>query len=176
MKPADPSAKGWNGFSLVEVAIALGIISFGLVSVVGLLPVGLTSTRQAYQQAQAAQNLNMIAACLQGASQISGTYTALAPFNNAANKALVTWVTKQTAQDGKIILLDESGCPTSDVTQASSLALIQITTVEQGFTPARAHIAVAWPAMGVSATCDGTNFTLTNQQGYLETVVYIHAR
>jgi len=36
-----------GGFSLIEVVIALGIVAFGLVSVIGLLPVGLQSFRQA---------------------------------------------------------------------------------------------------------------------------------
>ena len=36
-----------RGFSLVEVTMALGIISFGMVSVLGLIPVGLNTMRQA---------------------------------------------------------------------------------------------------------------------------------
>ena len=39
--------KNKNAFSLVEVTLALGIISFGLVAVMGLMPVGLTTMRQA---------------------------------------------------------------------------------------------------------------------------------
>ena len=39
--------KNRRAFSLVEVTLALGIISFSLVAVLGLMPVGLTTMRQA---------------------------------------------------------------------------------------------------------------------------------
>ncbi len=42
-------------FSLVEVTIAIGIISFGLVAIVGLMPVGLVTMRQAMDQTIEAQ-------------------------------------------------------------------------------------------------------------------------
>jgi prepilin-type N-terminal cleavage/methylation domain-containing protein len=54
------------GFSLIEVVIALGIISFALVAVIGLLPTGLNSQRQAVNQAFGAQTLNDVAQGIQG--------------------------------------------------------------------------------------------------------------
>lgn len=39
-----------NGFSLVEVALALAILSVGMVGVLALLPVGLDSARQVYAE------------------------------------------------------------------------------------------------------------------------------
>jgi uncharacterized protein (TIGR02598 family) len=160
-------------FSLCEVALALGIVSFALIAVIGLLPVGLVSARQANQQAQAAQCLNMISACLQGATYSSGTSTALAPYN--VSPALLSWNSNTAALEGQTILLDENGWPTTDQSRAAMLALVQVTP-SQGFSPSRAHIAVAWPAIGASATWSGANFTLTNQRGFMESVVYIHVR
>ena len=52
---------GTIGFSLVEVTMAIGIISFGLLSVMGLIPVGLDTLRKAMDQtveAQIVQKLN----------------------------------------------------------------------------------------------------------------------
>lgn len=43
------------GFSLVEVAVALGIAAVGLVVMVGLLPVGLGASRDGVAELQAAQ-------------------------------------------------------------------------------------------------------------------------
>src|SRR5438067_2326768 len=43
-----------NGFSLVEVTIALGIGAFCLIAIFGLLPVGLTSNRNSVEQTKAA--------------------------------------------------------------------------------------------------------------------------
>lgn len=44
-----------TGFSLVEVTIALGIVSFALISVMGLMPVGLSTMREAMDQTTEAQ-------------------------------------------------------------------------------------------------------------------------
>ena len=50
-----------TGFSLVEVTLAIGIVSFGLLTVVGVIPVGMSTLRQAMDQtveAQIVQKLN----------------------------------------------------------------------------------------------------------------------
>lgn len=45
-----PSHKGAaSGFSLVEIAMALGIVSFALVALIGMLPVGLRTAADAIQ-------------------------------------------------------------------------------------------------------------------------------
>ena len=41
------------GFSLVEIVIALGVISFALVAIIGLLPIGLASNRGTIQETRA---------------------------------------------------------------------------------------------------------------------------
>ena len=47
-----PSTSG--GFSMVELTLALGIIAFALIAIVGLLPVGLTASRSAADDTQTA--------------------------------------------------------------------------------------------------------------------------
>lgn len=54
-------------FSLVEVTMALGIVSFCLVAVVGLLPVGLQTAKNSREQAAAAVCVEQIAAAVEGA-------------------------------------------------------------------------------------------------------------
>lgn len=44
-----------RAFSLVEVTIALGIVSFALISVLGMMPVGLSTMRAAMDQTTEAQ-------------------------------------------------------------------------------------------------------------------------
>lgn len=39
-----------RGFSLVEIALAIGLLAFGMVSIIGLLPVGLTTFREAMER------------------------------------------------------------------------------------------------------------------------------
>lgn len=46
-------ARRGPGFSLVEVVIALGVISFALVAIIGLLPIGLASNRGTIQETRA---------------------------------------------------------------------------------------------------------------------------
>ncbi|MBA3960367.1 MAG: hypothetical protein H0X40_00495 [Chthoniobacterales bacterium] len=52
------------GFSLIEVTLAIGIVGFGLIAIMGLLPVGLTSNRNAAEQAAATGILTSIASDL----------------------------------------------------------------------------------------------------------------
>lgn len=54
-----------QGFSLVEVVLALGVISFSLVSLLGLLPVGLNSLRDALQINTQAQIIQSVASEIQ---------------------------------------------------------------------------------------------------------------
>lgn len=49
-----PSPRCSRAFSLVEVALALGILAVGMVGVMALLPVGLDSARQVYNETSAA--------------------------------------------------------------------------------------------------------------------------
>lgn len=63
------------GFSLIEVVIALGIISFALVAVIGLLPTGLSSQREAVNQAFGTQALNDVAQAVQGIYLTNGVAT-----------------------------------------------------------------------------------------------------
>ena len=44
----------WRAFSLVEITLALGIVTFALVGVVGVLPVAMTSSRQSFDKNRAA--------------------------------------------------------------------------------------------------------------------------
>jgi type II secretory pathway pseudopilin PulG len=46
-------ARKVHGFSLVEIVIALGVISFALVAIIGLLPIGLASGRATIQETRA---------------------------------------------------------------------------------------------------------------------------
>ncbi|HWL50921.1 MAG TPA: hypothetical protein VNQ90_00695 [Chthoniobacteraceae bacterium] len=51
-----------RGFSLVEVTLALGIASFCLIAILGLIPVGLNSTQTAMEQTQATNIISNIIA------------------------------------------------------------------------------------------------------------------
>lgn len=53
------------GFSLVEVTMALGVISFALVALVGMLPVGMSNFRQAIDNQTQAEIVQQVASEVQ---------------------------------------------------------------------------------------------------------------
>ena len=70
-------------FSLIEVTLALGIVAFALVALMGLLPTGLSTQQLSQEEAEAASTLNMVATAVQGARFVgrsSGNATYSLPF------------------------------------------------------------------------------------------------
>lgn len=69
-----------TAFSLVEVTLALGIASFALIAVFGLLPVGVSSNRTSLEQTGAASLLTAVAADMRAAPiMASGSSTSRSP-------------------------------------------------------------------------------------------------
>lgn len=64
-----------RGFSLVEVTMALGLVSFAVVTIMGLLPTGLSVLRQAMNQTIEAQIVRTV-----------GAASVIAPFTNLSGK------------------------------------------------------------------------------------------
>ena len=58
-----------RGFSLVEVVLALGIITFGLIAVMGLLPTGLRLTKQSADEVAAVNIMTGISVDIQSVEQ-----------------------------------------------------------------------------------------------------------
>jgi type II secretory pathway pseudopilin PulG len=88
-----PLLAGAKAFSLVEVVVALGISTFVLVILVGLLPVGLLSNRNAIQETQTVNLLQMITADrLNSPAANASTIYQLPPLNNAATVSSTLWV------------------------------------------------------------------------------------
>jgi type II secretory pathway pseudopilin PulG len=56
------SSRGSQGFSLVEVVLALGIVTFVIVALIGLLPVGLRQASDSEKETRAVNILGAIAA------------------------------------------------------------------------------------------------------------------
>lgn len=52
MRRVDPSRKGRGGFSLIEIAIALGVISAGMIPLLGLMSVGFSTMKESQSQMQ----------------------------------------------------------------------------------------------------------------------------
>lgn len=139
MKTFFPWIRRRDAFSLTEVVLALGLVSFCLLAVVGLLPVGLKSISRAHEESAAANALNQISEALRNAVDDSGTYTAVGfPAINWQRGASVKTVT---------VPLSLGGQPTN-LSGARMLAEIKLTPPPDRASPGCAQIAIFWPPEG----------------------------
>ena len=136
-KPSGPR----TGFSLVEVVLALGLVSFCLLAIVGLLPVGLKAMKNASGESAAANALNQLTDALRNATaNSSGAYSAAGSFSN------ITWVLSG-ASNGISTNLSLNGVPTAGPADTRLVARIEIVPPSSdGTMPGRARVSVAWPA------------------------------
>jgi type II secretory pathway pseudopilin PulG len=144
-----------RAFSLVEVTMSLGIVSFALIAVLGLLPVGLRSVKNANEQAGAANVLNAIADSLRTAgSTDSVLYTnhfsgQTIQYSMGGASLTNTWTN---------LKLDGSQETAADPKRISAVA--NITPPASPMTPGYAVISVAWPAQaGPSWNADTQTWT-----------------
>ncbi|XHR28345.1 MAG: hypothetical protein ACFUZC_20800 [Chthoniobacteraceae bacterium] len=142
-----------SGFSLVEVAMALGVAGFCLSSIVALLPVGIENTRSSIEQTAAASIAREVSADLRLA--VSGTkqVSPLFQFRVPQSGESASGNTPQT------VYLDQSGVPAAGGVGSGPVAggsTFSRYRVSVGFTPPNAgertatavRILVTWPALG----------------------------
>lgn len=137
-----------RAFSLVEVVLALGLVSFCLLAIVGLLPVGLRSVKNANEESAAANALNQMASAIRNATTTDGiTYLANGAFTEMAWN--MDGATKSFTQ-----ALALSGQP--DAANVRLQGHVILIAPASSTSPGRAQISVAWPA---SATWSGGQWT-----------------
>ena len=163
MKTLSHARLSWRrhtAFSLVEVTLALGIVSFCLLSLTGLLTTGLTSVRESRDEAAAGAFLERLTQSLDSALvDSSGTnYHAIGVYSN------VTWSLGQAAQTYQLDKISASGQPSS--TDPRFVARVEITPPDDTMTSGRAIIRIAWPA---TAKWSESSQSWTNAQGSVST-------
>jgi uncharacterized protein (TIGR02598 family) len=119
-------------FSLVEVTLALGIASFALIGIFGLLPVGITSNQTSLEQTAAASLARAIVADLRCTPLTSGT--------SATFHILIPSATTQQLRFREDGSLDPTG------TTARYLAYITFPNTPTGKTATPIRILLTWPA------------------------------
>lgn len=125
------------GFSLVEVVVALGIVTFCLLALIGLLPTGFLSARNAREEAAATVVLAQASEAIREASSSgANSYTALGSWSN------LTWVLGGTAttEDYALTL---GGVPTAN--DARLKVRVELQPPTDSHSGGRAMISVAWP-------------------------------
>jgi len=140
-----------RAFSLVEVVVALGLFSFCIVAITGLLSVGLGSTRSVVNEAGAVN----IAASVFGAWDVqeSGTAGLTVP-------GLFTDLPALSASTSQRFFFDQSGVQVEDATAAAFEVLY--TTVAEGEAPAvvtTLDLTFRWPVGGADNSVQTRRFT-----------------
>lgn len=131
-----------GAFSLVEVTLALGIITFCLVTLFGLLPIGLRSNQAAAEQTAANGILSAVMADLRSTPALSGTSTQFS----------ISIPTDPTTKPSPATLYFTSDGQSSSVAQARYRMTVSF--LPNGTAPANgtsraatlAELEVSWPA------------------------------
>jgi uncharacterized protein (TIGR02598 family) len=130
--------RGKDGFSLVEVTLALGIATFCLIAVFGIIPVGVHTNRNATSQTAAT---NLMAAVVADLRATPTSSTTSAQFG-------ITFGTNTT------LYFDGMGQFTTSLTTNSRY---QLNVTWSGSTGLRyADVKVTWPAAATPANATGS--------------------
>jgi uncharacterized protein (TIGR02598 family) len=175
MKKRKPSIRA---FSLVEVTVALGVIVFCLLTIIGLLAVGVNSTHSSTVQTAAANILTAIASDLEADPNITPSYSPATAKGAAAPSRFGTAATPlygiqlpvggAGASSTTKLYIGENGQTNS--TAAGSLYQVNIwitannTNTQPIHQETYARLLITWPAAA----------TYTKPQGYVENVVAIN--
>ncbi len=161
------------GFSLTEVVIAIGILSFCVIAIVGLMPAGLRVTEQGVEEGRAMQTLASLSTSLRSATSSDGTnFTAAKPFTN------LSWRVGGSRENTTFFFTENASVSTSS-SDSRQLVFISLVPPTNGLATGTAYAGVAWPGAGTKvsnwtapgATADAASPSIGNQRGYVSTTV-----
>ncbi|PTX96712.1 hypothetical protein DB345_05885 [Spartobacteria bacterium LR76] len=152
-----------RAFSLVEVAIAVGILAFVIISVVGLLGVGLKSNQVSVEETRAASMLTMLEADLRNThSSLNGGKSSLfgLPLPYRATSNGVTFDPAIQAGDFFSTGVNDAEMPVSLSSGRprfqASVSYLEVPGAS-GVKPMLARLVVNWPATNTSNAADVFN-------------------
>jgi|GEM_PF-2317212 len=167
-----------RAFSLIEVALAIGIVSFALLTVLALLPLGIMSNRVSVEETRAAFILTELEADLRNthplaASGKSARFGLNLPYAFSGGRLVFAPVETNSLAAGYTKGLTEEEKPTvADLSARyrASVIYTRVPTVGE-LAPIEARLIVNWPCVPADEVADLTG----NPVGYLETYVTFSA-
>ncbi|MES2308835.1 MAG: hypothetical protein V4507_08250 [Verrucomicrobiota bacterium] len=170
-----------RGFSLVEVILSIGIVSFSILMIMGLMSVGMEGNHDSYEEAFAVQTLKSISLAIQQATHSesdAASYTALAPFNQKEDGGELQWKVGKVEVQEKMIWIGYDGLPTQDQQSARLVTFVRITAPSDFLSLGKATVTVAWPADRVVLPMSWIESRpdLKNIKKHIDTVVYLSAQ
>jgi len=126
-----------RAFTLVEVVLALGIASFCLLVLMGLLPTGLSVQNASTKETSAVNVATAVIEDLQAVAALQATST------NSLSPRYSLTLPSSGAGEQELLYLDDGGAPTTN-TAAATFAVVVTLLGDTAVT--RTHLLVAWPA------------------------------
>jgi len=149
-----------GGFSLIEVVVAIGVVSYAVFGVLGLLPVGIKGFQNATCEAAGSDVLSSLSVALRSAQTTNGTNFDWS-FNGTASS--YTLGGSKTTNSWSTLSL-EGVSSSAFYRQLSAVCIVTPPTSPYG--EGSAILSVAWPS-SANPAFNGTTLTWSRSQGSL---------
>ena len=128
---------GFQAFSLVEVTLALGIISFGLIAIIGLVPKGLGIVKESADEAAA---LNILAAVSSDLQCVGSNTTESASYK----------IPVDSVNSGKGYFDSDGNWLGNSAVSSDAVYVLSWTIQARSLqSPPAASLSIAWPAQAI---------------------------
>jgi uncharacterized protein (TIGR02598 family) len=180
---------GKRGFSLVEVTLALGLVTFCLLALLALLPAGLDTVKESQDEAAAVQCLERLAAAIREAPQeasVPGRYRVIGAYGNSLDAGgnpynsnpKIEWdLNAAGVVQVDLDKISAGGFPAPNAAEERFRARVEVTPPVYRananpvqYQPGRAFISVAWPTQ---AKWNTATYSWENAQGSVQTTVVL---
>jgi hypothetical protein len=170
--------KSGAAFSLIEVTLAIGLVAFGVVILIGLVPFGLQSESNATQKLKASQAMNIIAEDILSVAQpytVKATAdTTPAPTPQLEDTTPRFSIPFTAGATGTIYLDDQLNQTTQALNSDTPPRYVAHYECAKGdfWSPYKFKVVVAWPG---AAKFEGTDpkLKLTQSQGFVENIITV---
>jgi len=150
----------YAAFSLVEVVIALGIVSVVIFGVMGLIPSGMKMFRDSNDQSGGANLLNSLSDSIRGAGTTNGTN-----YSWTYNGSNYGYVINGAPVTNTLTAVTLQGGTATNTLYQQLKAVVVITPPPSLWSEGSAMISVAWPA-SAGATWNGALQVWTGADGW----------
>ena len=152
-------------FSLIEVVLAIGVIAFALVLVIGLLPVGLNSMKHAREQAAAAVCMSQISQAVMYPSATGSSGNSAYAATGVWGSVLPTWSGTGLSSGPEPIettgnnpvYISLGGVPASTTMDQRLNAHVSILSPYESGTQANGYVTTYTPGNGLTTTGTSVN-------------------
>lgn len=143
-----------GAFSLIEVVMSLGVVTFCLIPLLGMMPVGFRLVKDANERAAAANAITFIASSLRNATSANNADFS-GKFGNTADAITYTLGGASKVNNEAWSSLSLDGLPSKSSNEGRIKAYVEIKKTPTLSTPGQALVSVAWPAVAKPVFSNG---------------------